>query len=83
MTAEPPVKEGKPMMTLKQELELAAELAEGAGRKTGTPAAIAEGNLFASRLRRRIERIDGLRAIIGKGAFATVADFCDALVGDL
>ena len=39
------------MTTLIEELELAAELAEGAGRKTGTLDSITEGNHFAARLR--------------------------------
>ena len=57
--------------TLIQELKEAAQVVEGAGRKTGTLAAIAEAGLMAARLRARIHHVIGM------------ADEADALAEEL
>lgn len=52
------------MTTLAEELEEAAQLADGAGRKTGTLDSITEGNHFAARLRLRAEAVkSGLKKL--------------------
>lgn len=48
--------------TLAEELEEAADLAEAAGRKTGTLDAVVEGNLLAARWRARAARVREVEA---------------------
>lgn len=65
-------------MTLEQELEQAAELAEAAGRKTGTLDSITEGNHFANQLRRRRARVRGIMAS-PRGQLAVALDLTGPL----